>query len=447
MSTNHFQVIIIGGGISGTSLMFTLSKYTDISSIALVEKYDHIAPLNSNAKGNSQTLHSGDIETNYTIDKAAKVKTTALMLENYAKIYGYTEKYMFKIPKMVLGVGEKEVSYIKHRHQQFKELYPYTELWDEDRLKEIEPKLLEERKESICAMGTTKKYSAVDYGKISESFVENSQDLNPQSKCFLNTKITDIQEKNGKFTLISKDNKFTADFVIVDAGAHSLMFAHEMGYGLEYSSLPIGGSFFFTNKKIISSKIYTVQNPKLPFAAIHGDPDIVEDNKVRFGPTALAIPKLERYHTMRYKEVFDAVKPDMDLINSVCDIFKDADLRKYIIKNSFFEIPIIRESLFAAEVQKIIPTIQSKDLKYANGIGGLRPQVIHKKTRKLLLGEAKIDTKKGIIFNMTPSPGATSCLDTAIEDTKTICSYLHKKFNEELVCSELMTRSYPLYHS
>jgi len=447
MNSNHFQVAIVGGGISGTSLMFTLAKYTNIETIALFEKYDHIAPLNSNAKGNSQTLHSGDIETNYTIDKAAKVKTTALMLENYAKIYGYTEKWMFKIPKMVLGVGNEEVAYIKQRYQQFKELYPYLELWGEDVLKEREPMLLMGREEAVCAMGSTEKYSAVDFGEISKSFVENAQTINANSNCFLNTQITHIEEENGKYRLTTKDNTFTADFVVVDSGAHSLMFAHNMGYGLEYSSLPIGGSFFYSKKEFIHSKIYTVQHPKLPFAAIHGDPDLVAEHRVRFGPTALALPKLERYHNIRYKEVFEALKPDLDLVNSVCDIFKDETIRKYVIKNAFFELPIIRETLFAKEVQKIIPTIQAKDLEYAHGVGGLRPQVIDKKTHKLLLGEAKINTGKGVIFNMTPSPGATSCLDTAQSDAKIICNYLNKKFNEELICSELLCRSFPLCSS
>ena len=444
MSHNHYQVAIVGGGISGTSLMFALTKYTDIGNIALFEKYDEIATLNSNAKGNSQTLHAGDIETNYTIDKAAKVKTSALMLENYAKIYGYTEKLMFKIPKMVLGVGEDEVNYLKQRHHEFKELYPYLELWDESALKEREPMLLMGREESVCAIGTSEKYSTVDYGEISKSFVENAQTINPNNDCFLNTKILKIEKENGTYILTTEKEKFTADFVVVDAGAHSLMFAHNMGYGLEYSTLPIGGSFFYSKKEFIHSKVYTIQNPKLPFAAIHGDPDLVAEHRVRFGPTALALPKLERYHDIRYQEVFNALKPDLDLVNTICDIFKDTDIRKYVIRNAFFELPILRESLFAKDVQKIIPLIRADDLEYADGVGGLRPQVINKQTHELLLGEAKINTKEGIIFNMTPSPGATSCLDNAQSDAKIICKYLNKKFNEALLGEELLCRSYPL---
>jgi malate dehydrogenase (quinone) len=74
LNSHYFNVVVIGGGISGSALLYTLSKYTDISDIALFEKYDKIASVNSSVTGNSQTLHCGDIETNYTLEKAKKVK-------------------------------------------------------------------------------------------------------------------------------------------------------------------------------------------------------------------------------------------------------------------------------------------------------------------------------------------------------------------------------------
>jgi len=69
-----YNVIIIGGGVSGTALLYTLSKYTDVKSIALFEKCPDLGLVNSSPFMNSQTLHFGDIETNYTYEKAKKVK-------------------------------------------------------------------------------------------------------------------------------------------------------------------------------------------------------------------------------------------------------------------------------------------------------------------------------------------------------------------------------------
>ena len=55
------DVIIIGGGVSGTALLYTLCKYTNMKSIGLIEKYSDFGLVNSSPTMNSQTLHFGDI--------------------------------------------------------------------------------------------------------------------------------------------------------------------------------------------------------------------------------------------------------------------------------------------------------------------------------------------------------------------------------------------------
>lgn len=439
MQDNHyFQVAIIGGGISGTALLYTLARYTGIKSIALFEKYDEIGSVNTNAKSNSQTLHCGDIETNYTLEKAKKVKHTANMLEKYALQYGYGGKHIHKVTKMALGVGEDEVAYIKARYEEFLPFFPYIELWDEEALATIEPALLEGRKEPIVAMGAHNEYSAIDFGAISESFIANAKkEPHKDVELFLGTEIKSMRKKGDKTILRCDKGEFFADFVVVDAGAHSLLLAHEMGFGEEYSCLPIGGSFFYAKKNILNSKVYTVQNPKLPFAAVHGDPDLVKDGIARFGPTALALPKLERYHASHFLEFLHSLSPDEAVLKVFYDLLKDDDIRDYVFRNFIYEIPGIRRNEFVKELQKIIPSIKADEIEFADNVGGLRPQVIDKVKKKLLLGEAKIETDVGVIFNMTPSPGATSCLGNAEVDVKLICDYLKqefyaKKFKDEL---------------
>lgn len=68
--------------------------------------------------------------------------------------------------------------------------------------------------------------------------------------------------------------------------------------------------------------------------------------------------------------------------------------------------------------------------------------MLDKDQQKLLLGEASICTGEGLIFNMTPSPGATSCLGNAERDLKYIVKYLGKNFNEEKFNNELTDGEY-----
>ena len=426
-----FDTAIIGGGVAGCSLLFTIARYTDINNIILFEKYDEVSQLNSNPKANSQTLHVGDIESNYTLEKAKKVKESSSMIKNYIENFQEINIAGFKSDKMLLAVGEDEIKELKARYTEFKELYPYLELWDEKFLATFEPKLLENRKEPIMAMGARGQITTVDYKKLSESFIQKSLDTDKNIQMRYNEEVTKItREEDGYYKITSDTTNFRAKSIVVNAGAYSLLFAQDMGYGEEYATLPIGGSFFFTKEKLLNSKVYTMQNPKLPFAAIHADPDCTQNWNTRFGPTAFALPKLERYHSLHLKDLINALNIDKDVTQVYMNLFKDSTIRRYIFKNAIEEIPVIGKEVFVHDAQKVIPSLKVSDLTFAEGYGGMRPQIIDKKKHELLLGEAKI-SKNGIIFNMTPSPGATSSLAIAMQDTKAICQYLSKSFDLE----------------
>ena len=424
-----FDTAIIGGGVAGTSLLFTLARYTDMKNIILFEKYDEVSELNSNPKANSQTLHVGDIESNYTYEKAIKVKKASSMVANYIQNFNQVNKIGFRKDKMLLAVGEDEIAELKKRYIEFKTLYPYLELWDETFLEEFEPKLLEGREEPILAMGARGQITTVDYKKLSESFVQEAIDTDKNIQMRYNEEVLKIERNSdGTFTIMSDTTSFQAKSVVVNAGAYSLLFAQSMGYGKEYAILPIGGSFFFTKEKLLESKVYTMQNPKLPFAAIHADPDVTQGWNTRFGPTAFALPKLERYHALHLKDLMSALNIDKDVTKVYMNLFKDKTIRRYILKNVLEEMPLVGKEVFVRDAKKIIPSIRVKDLTFAEGYGGMRPQIIDKKNHELLLGEAKIE-EDGLIFNMTPSPGATSSLAIALSDAKSMCLKLDISFN------------------
>lgn len=446
MAQNHYEVLIVGGGISGGALFYELGKYTDVKSIALLEKYESLASLNTRGTCNSQTIHCGDIETNYTVEKAAKVKKTADMVSKYCLSYGLENKIIYSHQKMALGVGEKEVAFMRKRYETFKELYPYLEVYDKEKLKQIEPKLVydangDERKDEILGVGVRDQYTTVDFGAMTEHLVSTTMKIDgKQTDVFLNTEVTSIAKIGDTHYIQTKNGEqFTADFVVVNAGAHSLYLAHKMGYGLNYGCLPVAGSFYLTTKKILNGKVYMVQNDKLPFAALHGDPDILADGFTRFGPTALVLPKLERYHGNKTViDFFQTLKFDSNIAKIFKDLLSDSTIRNYILRNFVFEVPYIGKQMFLKDARKIVPSLQSGDIRYAKGFGGVRPQVLDREQKKLMLGEASINPNNGIIFNMTPSPGATSCLGNALRDTKMVTEFLGKKFDEELFNKELV---------
>lgn len=428
--TPEFDVLIVGGGVVGTALLYTLSKYTDIKKIGLIEKYADFGLVNSASYNNSQTLHFGDIETNYSIEKARSVKRMADMVMKYLeneKGVSSDKKLFSKYSKMVLAVGSGQVQDLKKRYPPFSELFPKLKMIGRDEIGKIEPRVLEGRdpNQEILALVTEDGYT-VDFKRLCHSFVDNALKCNPLLDIHLDTKLSKITRVEDHYNVVTNKGEFNAKVVVIAAGGHSLMIAKSLGYGKNLAVLSMAGSFY-TAPKVLNGKVYTIQQPKLPFAAIHGDPEVHSDQVTRFGPTAKPIFELERYNMSTFWEYWKTFGLGWSPIVSLLKIVFDKILFTYIFMNFLYDLPYVGKRLFIKEVRKIVPLLKIEELKYAKGIGGTRPQIVNNTTRKLEMGEAKLEGDK-IIFNITPSPGASTCLGNAYSDASKIVGFLDNKF-------------------
>lgn len=423
-----YNVAIIGGGIVGAALLYVLSRYTNIPKIALIEKCGELAMVNSHHMNNSQTLHFGDIETNYTLEKAKKVKEAAEMVVAYLQKYG---KGMFiKSHKMLLGVGEAEVGELEKRYEEFKSLFSKLKKLGRGEIAKLEPRVVRGRKsnEELLALYTEDGY-AVNFKKLAESFVEKALQTN-RVTLFMKTEAKRIRKSEGVYLIETDGGPTKAEVVVVTAGPHSLVFARALGYGREFGILPVAGNFYCA-KNVLRGKVYMVQLKNMPFAAIHGDPDVNNLEETRFGPTIRVLPLLERHN---YRTLIDFLKTlawNIDGVLSLLKLILDKNILKYVFKNILYDLPFIGKWFFLQmEVRKIVPSLTAEEIKLGRGIGGIRPQVVNTKTKKLEMGEAEIVGDK-IIFNITPSPGASVCLKNAENETQKVVDFLGPKFRFE----------------
>ena len=424
MDSITYEVAIIGGGVCGTALLYTLTNYTNIKNIALIEKEADVALVNSFTNSNSQTLHFGDIETNYTLAKAQKVNAGASLVKNYLLTKDPKQEIYTKYHKMVLGVGAEQRDKLQQRYREFKQLFPDLKLLDRTEIAAKEPKILVERNpdEEIIALYTEEGYT-VDFNRLAKSFLDRSQsNADTRIDLLFNTKVGQIIKQGELYQIKTKAKTITAKVVLVAAGAHSLLFAKSLGYGLDYALLSVAGSFYFA-PGLLNGKVYTVQRKKLPFAAIHGDPEVHDRAIARFGPTAKVLPMLERHNYASIIEYFQTAGLSVKAILSFIKILSDPIIFQYIALNFIYDFPIVGKRLFIKEVKKIVPSIKLQDLTYAKGYGGVRPQIVNLNSQGLEMGEAKIIGDK-IIFNITPSPGASTCLQNALEDTARAIDFL-----------------------
>jgi len=423
-----YEVAIIGGGISGTALLYTLSKFTNINRMVLIEKNPEVALGNSHKTSNSQTLHFGDIETNYTLEKAQKVKRAATLVKNYILRNDPKQETYSQYNKMVLAIGKEQTEELRERYKEFKSLFPELKLIGKEEIELIEPNVVKGRapEEEIIALFTEEGYT-VDFQKLAQFFLEKSIERKQKTiDLMMETKVERIQKEGELYHIHTDKEVVVAKVVVTMAAAYSLLFAKSLGYGKDYALLNIAGSFYLA-PGVLNGKVYTVQLKKIPFAAIHGDSEVHDQSQTRFGPTAKVTLLLEQGNYATLFEYFQTAGLSIKAFLSFFNILSEKVILKYIVKNFIYDIPLIGKRLFLKEVQKIVPSIQLKDIQLAKGYGGLRPQVVNLKTKRLEMGEAKI-LGENIVFNITPSPGASTCLQNAEDDTEKILAFLGQDY-------------------
>ncbi len=435
---DYYDLIIIGAGITGSALAYVASRYSGMKNILIIEKYDKVAPLNSDSTNNSQTLHFGDIETNYALPEAKHTKAAAERVLNYAKMLpdAKASEIISPVQKMVLGVGEEENERLEKIYSKdMRELFPGLKKIGASELGKIEPNTIKGRAkgETVSALLSDKGY-IVNFGLLARSFYENA--ANAGVKSIFNCPCIDVKPIEDGHEVITKQGSFKARFVIFASGTYSLFFAKKLGYDKNLSILSVGGGFYIA-PRVLNGKVYRVQAGGIPFAAIHGDPDITNPGITRFGPTVsfpVALEVRKSGTTLDYLKTFDF---DIPTIQSLFNIVSNKDIRSIMRKNAIYPLSFIGKSLFVKnEVSKIVPSLTADKIHFDKNVGGIRPQIIDEDKRFLSMGASKI-RGNNIMFNITPSPGATSSLQSAMDDIVYICTLMDIKLDEDKMEKEL----------
>lgn len=415
-----FDVIVIGGGIVGPAAVYVAAEWGRRSGsrlhIALLEKEGGLAKVASGHEFNSQTLHFGDIETTMSLEQALRVQAAAEYVAAY--IEARPDRMIFvKRHKMCLAVGVEEIASLRERFDMLQPFYPKIRFLDRAEIAELEPNVVAGRDpaEPIAALFSPDGF-IVNYGRLAESFERDAKATNPHVETFYRTAVQQIVRTADGYEVHTSRGTFRAKGIIVAAGGYSLVLAKQLGYGRDWELIPVAGSFYRTTRRnCVVGKVYTEQNPEIPFAAPHADPEVMNPNETRFGPTAKLVPLLERHRWGTFWGFLRTIiwNP-RGLWAYVSVLIASPVLLRFVLRNLLLDLPIIGKWMYLQDIRKIIPAMRFRDIELAQGVGGIRPQIVDARKRKLRHGEGKLPGERAV-FLVTPSPGASVCLQAAEE--------------------------------
>ena len=439
-TTNNVDILLVGGGIMSATLGLLLCQLDANLNIMMVEQLPDIAMESSSALNNAGTGHAGYCELNYTPQAADGSINTQRALEINAAFelslqywshlvetgaLPSPDKFINKTPHLSFVWGEKNVEFLKKRHQLLTQHHLFKNMQYSEDIAQLQawmPLVMAKRKFSShekFAATYVAHGSDVDFGALTQHIVAH---LKAQANFTLlnNTQVKKLNKVKNR----AKDNTWhvhvldkttkhaktiSAKFVFLGAGGGALPLLQKANIdeSLGYGGFPVSGQWLICNNPEVIKQHTTKVYGK---AAVGAPPMSVPhlDTRMINGKPALLFGPFAGFTTKFLKEgsKFDLAKSlKMNNLKAMLGVGRhNLDLTKYLIK----ETSQTHEQRMHA-LREFLPQAESADWTLENA--GQRVQIIkncEKKWGKLEFGTEIVAAHDGSLAALLgASPGAS----------------------------------------
>ncbi len=408
---DNFDLIIIGGGILGTSLAYFLSFLNKSKKIAVIEQEHNVAHHTSGR--NTGKVHAPYL---YNPEKKKLFANAAFHGYEMWKEYSKLQNLPFKEDGVIevaldekgIKVLEKYLKWGKQNGLEKKDI----ELIDKAELKKIEPEIKCEAALYVHRDGST------DYSILTNSIMKDSK-KNGIDFLF-DKKVTRIKKINDKWEItINENHKIFTDFLINAAGGKAIDIAHNIEVAKNLTDVHFRGEYWKTPKKyhsLTKTSVYSVPEfPDYPFLDPHWI--IRVDGSCEIGPNA--VPVFSPYG-------YDTAENIKEFIPKVFEML-GSGARKAIFDKQFQELAFseiqssMSKSVMIERVKKFLPKINPKEIT-EKGTAGIRSSVINE-NGKFVPDVILLEEETSFHILNYNSPGATGALPFSAY----VINQLHKK--------------------
>ncbi len=360
------DVVIVGGGILGTSLAHWLARLYD-GDICVLEKEDRVA-------SHASSRNTGVLHRPFYLDPAKK----GVFAKSASMMYGIWKEYAVKNSLPWLEVGTLEIAV---EEEQCKQLEKYLE-WGEangidkkdlNLLSRSEVKHSEPNVECVAAL-YCKSDTAVDYGRFTEQLKMDAEANG--AKFIMNSHVELVKEEDGYVGVYVKNlsKPIMSKLLINCAGGNSTDIAHMLSIGKEYTDLHFRGEYWIADQpyaSIVNTNIYSVpRHPSFPFLDPHWI--IRVDGTRQIGPNAVPVAGPHAYEGM----AIDA----SELVSKIIEILRGGT-RKLVLNPEFLSLlwdewmSSLSKDAMIKRAQRLVPKLKPEYFT-RKGIAGIRSPVI-----------------------------------------------------------------------
>lgn len=395
---HNFDLVIIGGGILGTSLSFFLSHLNKSKQIAVIEQAHNVAFHTSGR--NTGKVHAPYL---YNPEKKKMFAKAAYHGYDMWKEYSQLKNLPFKEDGVIEVSKDKKGTKVLEKYLKWGIENGLHEeeikLLTKSELKKIEPEI--KCNAALCVY----RDASTNFATFTKSLMNDSKENG--IKFLLDTKVTDIKNEEGKWKItLNHEHTIFSDFIINSAGGESIDIAHNIDVAKNLTDVHFRGEYWKAPKEyynLTKMSVYSVPEfPDYPFLDPHWI--IRVDGTCEIGPNAVPVFSPYGYNTSENLKEF--VPKMLEMLGS--------GARKAIFDKQFQELTMkeikssFSKSAMIDRVKSFLPKINA-DKFTEKGTAGIRSSVIDQHGKfvpDVILIE---DSMSFHILNYN-SPGATGAL-------------------------------------
>ena len=398
----NFDLVIIGGGILGTSISYFLSYLNKSKKIAVIEQAHNVAFHTSGR--NTGKVHAPYL---YNPEKKKMFAKAAFHGYDMWKKYSELKNLPFKEDGVIEVSQDKQGTKVLEKYLKWGKQNGLKDeeikLLTKSELKKIEPEI--ECSDALCIY----RDASTDYAIFTKSLMKDSKQNG--IKFLLDTKVTGIKNKNGKWKItLNHDHEIFSNFIINAAGGESIDIAHSVNVAKNFTDVHFRGEYWKAPKEyynLTKTSVYSVPEfPDYPFLDPHWI--IRVDGTCEIGPNA--VPVFSPYGYKRSENLKEFIPKMLEMLGS--------GARKAIFDKQFQELTMkeIRSSLSKSamvdRVKSFLPKIDADKIT-EKGTAGIRSSVIDEHGKFVPDVILMDDPMSFHIINYN-SPGATGVLPFSV---------------------------------